>query len=157
VKPLPHRIFRILDTEPAIPSSGGAWPTTCMGRVTFSGVSFAYPTRSDVQVLQDFNLTVEPNQTVALVGTSGSGAVVVFFRLGNSCVAGVQNEDGTCALVDGSTTICGRYDRVVNDVLSYVLVCVTYCRQVYCAVPAGALLRRGSWLGDGGRRRYSAD
>jgi ABC-type multidrug transport system fused ATPase/permease subunit len=84
VKPLPHRIFRILDTEPTIPSSGGAWPTTCMGRVTFSGVRFAYPTRSDVQVLQDFNLTVEPNQTVALVGTSGSGAVVVLFLV--SCV-----------------------------------------------------------------------
>jgi ATP-binding cassette subfamily B (MDR/TAP) protein 1 len=50
-----------------------------MGRVAFSGVSFAYPTRSDVQVLQDFNLTVEPNQTVALVGTSGSGASVVLF------------------------------------------------------------------------------
>jgi ABC-type bacteriocin/lantibiotic exporter with double-glycine peptidase domain len=67
-----------------------------MGRVAFSGVSFAYPTRSDVQVLQDFNLTVEPNQTVALVGTSGSGAVVVLcclLRLGVSCVADVRNED----------------------------------------------------------------
>jgi ABC-type multidrug transport system fused ATPase/permease subunit len=50
-----------------------------MGRVAFSGVSFAYPTRSDVQVLQDFSLTVEPNQTVALVGTSGSGALTVLF------------------------------------------------------------------------------
>jgi ABC-type glutathione transport system ATPase component len=65
--------------------------------VAFSGVTFAYPTRSDVQVLQDFNLTVEPNQTVALVGSSGSGALVgaVFgvLRLGVSCVAGVRNED----------------------------------------------------------------
>lgn len=66
------RIFRILDTEPAIPS-GGIWPSSCAGRVAFSDVTFAYPTRPDVAVLQGFDLTVEPDQTVALVGTSGSG------------------------------------------------------------------------------------
>jgi ATP-binding cassette subfamily B protein len=68
-----HRIFRILDTEPAIPTSGGIWPASCTGRVEFRGVTFEYPTRRDVQVLRDFDLTVEPNQTVALVGSSGSG------------------------------------------------------------------------------------
>lgn len=67
------RIFKILDTEPTIPTSGGIWPAQCTGRVNFENVSFTYPTRADVSVLKNFSLTVEPKQTVALVGTSGSG------------------------------------------------------------------------------------
>ena len=71
------RIFRIIDTQPSIPTTGGLWPTRCEGKVTFSQVNFTYPTRSDVPVLTDFSLTVEPNQTVALVGASGSGNIFV--------------------------------------------------------------------------------
>ncbi len=67
------RIFHILDTEPSIPTSGGMWPVSCEGRVVFQDMRFTYPTRSDIAVLKDFNLVVEPNQTVALVGSSGSG------------------------------------------------------------------------------------
>lgn len=42
------------------------------GRITFSNLSFKYPT-SQQFVLQDINLDVEPGQTVALVGRSGAG------------------------------------------------------------------------------------
>lgn len=38
------------------------------GHVALENVSFAYPSRSDVQVLKDFSLVVRPNATVALVG-----------------------------------------------------------------------------------------
>ncbi len=43
------------------------------GRVSFRDVHFSYPTRQDQRVLDGFNLTVEPGQTVALCGASGSG------------------------------------------------------------------------------------
>ncbi|KAA3676934.1 ATP-binding cassette, subfamily B (MDR/TAP), member 1 [Paragonimus westermani] len=43
------------------------------GNVRFEGVRFAYPTRPDLTVLNDFNLTLQSGQTVALVGVSGSG------------------------------------------------------------------------------------
>lgn len=42
------------------------------GRITFSNLSFKYPT-SQQFVLQDIDLDVEPGQTVALVGRSGAG------------------------------------------------------------------------------------
>lgn len=41
------------------------------GKIEFSQVSFGYD--SNLQVLQDINLLIEPYQTVALVGKSGSG------------------------------------------------------------------------------------
>jgi ATP-binding cassette subfamily B protein len=42
------------------------------GRITFEGVSFAYP-GTDRQVLRDIDLEVEPGEVVALVGRSGAG------------------------------------------------------------------------------------
>ncbi|XP_074575701.1 putative ABC transporter B family member 8 [Curcuma longa] len=43
------------------------------GEVEFEGVQFAYPSRPEAAVLRDFSLRVPAGQTVALVGTSGSG------------------------------------------------------------------------------------
>lgn len=41
--------------------------------ITFQDVSFAYPTRRKVQVLDKVNLTFESSKTTAIVGPSGSG------------------------------------------------------------------------------------
>ncbi|XP_010915424.3 putative ABC transporter B family member 8 [Elaeis guineensis] len=43
------------------------------GEIKFESVQFAYPSRPDSLVLKNFNLEVPAGQTVALVGTSGSG------------------------------------------------------------------------------------
>ena len=43
------------------------------GRVEFKNVSFAYPQRLDVPVLQDVSFSILKNQTVAVVGPSGAG------------------------------------------------------------------------------------
>ena len=42
------------------------------GRVEFKNIWFRYPSRRKA-ILRNFNLTIEPNQSVALVGHSGSG------------------------------------------------------------------------------------
>jgi ABC-type multidrug transport system fused ATPase/permease subunit len=65
-----------MDRTPAIDalSDAGATPASVAGRVEFRNVQFHYPTRPDAPVYTDFCLTVEPGQTVALVGGSGSGA-----------------------------------------------------------------------------------
>ncbi|MBL8917889.1 MAG: ATP-binding cassette domain-containing protein [Myxococcaceae bacterium] len=68
-----ERVFELLHRTPAIPSSGGATLPAVKGAVTFSHVHFAYPARADVKVLEDFNLSLEPGEIVALVGPSGAG------------------------------------------------------------------------------------
>ncbi|KAF5373490.1 hypothetical protein D9615_009430 [Tricholomella constricta] len=41
--------------------------------ITFSNVQFAYPSRPDVLVLRNVNLSITPGESVAIVGASGSG------------------------------------------------------------------------------------
>lgn len=68
-----ERIFEVLDTEPDIADRPGATRLRrCMGRVEFEGVGFAYP-GTDEGVLRDISLVVEPGETLALVGVTGSG------------------------------------------------------------------------------------
>jgi len=43
------------------------------GEIEFKNVWFKYPSRPDMDVLKDISFTVEPGQTVALVGPSGGG------------------------------------------------------------------------------------
>lgn len=89
------KIFEIIDREPA-QSEGQVDPGDCRGKVEFQGVSFAYVTRPDQQVLKKVSFTAEPNQVVALVGQSGSGK--------SSCVSLLQRlydcQEGTVKIDD---------------------------------------------------------
>lgn len=68
-----ERVFELIDREPSIPLEGGEKPSHLEGKVEFEHVSFAYPTRPDVTVLDGVHLSIEPGQVVALVGHSGAG------------------------------------------------------------------------------------
>ena len=41
--------------------------------LVFEDVNFTYPSRNDVEVLQNINLDIQKGQTIAIVGHSGSG------------------------------------------------------------------------------------
>jgi len=43
------------------------------GKVVFKDIRFHYPQRPDVEVLKSISLSAEPNETIALVGSSGAG------------------------------------------------------------------------------------
>ncbi|CAN0000823.1 unnamed protein product, partial [Choristocarpus tenellus] len=69
------RIFAIVDRKPAIDPTdeGGSKMPDIKGSIELRNVNFRYPARPEAKVFRDFNLTVEPGTTVALVGASGSG------------------------------------------------------------------------------------
>jgi ATP-binding cassette subfamily B protein len=67
------RSFDVLDQTPEIQSPPHAIELhSILGRVEFREVNFRYQGQKDY-ALQDINLSVEPNQIVALIGSTGSG------------------------------------------------------------------------------------
>lgn len=67
------RIFEILDTKNEVENKPGAIElTNVTGQVTFEDVSFRYFEHGE-PVLQDINFRAEPGQTIALLGSTGSG------------------------------------------------------------------------------------
>ena len=71
-----HRIFEVLDTKPEITDAPDAVALPDVtGRVDFNHVEFAYV--PGVPVLRDFDLHVEPGETIALVGHTGAGKTSV--------------------------------------------------------------------------------
>uniref|UniRef100_A0A667ZQB6 Mitochondrial potassium channel ATP-binding subunit n=1 Tax=Myripristis murdjan TaxID=586833 RepID=A0A667ZQB6_9TELE len=73
------RVFEYLALQPTIPVSGGGRIPyhSLTGRVDFMNISFSYPTRPGHQILKNFNLTLPPSKTVAIVGESGGGKSTV--------------------------------------------------------------------------------
>ena len=66
------RIFELLDIEPEIKDSPQAIEMPPVkGEIKFHQVSFAY--EPSVEVLHDIDLTVNPGETVAIVGRTGAG------------------------------------------------------------------------------------
>jgi ATP-binding cassette subfamily B protein len=78
-----ERIFQLLDTEPqVINRTGAAALPVIRGQVRFEQVSFRYETTSeDRWVLDNVDFAVEPGQTVALVGHTGSGKTSIISLL----------------------------------------------------------------------------
>ena len=68
------RIWDLIDREPLIPVTGGNVPSkTPRGDVSFHNVSFAYPSRPDINIMRGLTLNIPPNTVVAVVGESGCG------------------------------------------------------------------------------------
>ncbi len=70
------KIFELLDTEPEMVDSPGAYPLPSIrGEIRFDHVTFTYRTEDDehVNALTDVDLVVPPGQTLALVGATGAG------------------------------------------------------------------------------------
>src|SRR5690606_38843730 len=69
-----ERVFKVLDNPDFIPepATPGLAPAEAVkGKVEFDQVSFAYV--NDKYVLKDINFSIEPGETVAIVGHTGSG------------------------------------------------------------------------------------
>ena len=67
-----RRIFELLDTHPTIQLEGGETIAVLRGHLQLADITFAYPSRLGVPVLNGVSISIEPGQTVALCGASGS-------------------------------------------------------------------------------------
>ena len=76
-----QRLNEVLDSRPEIADRPGARAMErCRGRIEFRDVGFKYP-QSDEWILRHLNLTVEPGETVGIVGRTGSGKTSLAYLL----------------------------------------------------------------------------
>ncbi|MFZ1562499.1 MAG: ABC transporter ATP-binding protein [Saprospiraceae bacterium] len=66
-----ERVFKILDSKDFIANQGTNIPVKLHGKVEFRDVSFAYDEEN--YVLKNINFSIRPGETMALVGSTGSG------------------------------------------------------------------------------------
>ena len=66
------------------------------GEIEFKDVKFSYPQRNDIEVLKSVSFTIQPNQTFAIVGASGSGKTTI-----TNLLLGFYKSDVGQVLVDG--------------------------------------------------------
>ncbi|MCF8723989.1 ATP-binding cassette subfamily B protein [Nitrospina gracilis] len=71
-----ERIFELLDTEEDLPNPAQPKPLKKIeGRVEFENVWFAY--KNENYVLQDVSFSLEPGESLAIVGATGSGKTTI--------------------------------------------------------------------------------
>ncbi|MES2963953.1 MAG: ABC transporter transmembrane domain-containing protein [Bdellovibrionota bacterium] len=71
-----HRVFEIIEREPSFRDVGRSLDRV-RGDIRFDDVHFAYPTRSDLPVLNGLDLEIPSGQVAALVGSSGGGKTTI--------------------------------------------------------------------------------
>ncbi|XP_009148411.1 ABC transporter B family member 10 isoform X2 [Brassica rapa] len=66
-------VFELLDRRSQVVGDKGEELSNVEGTIELKGVHFSYPSRPDVTIFGDFDLTVPYGKSMALVGQSGSG------------------------------------------------------------------------------------
>lgn len=67
------RVMEIINCEPAIKSGTYNKETAIKGKVEFKNVSFAYPGMDNENVIENFNLVINPGETIGILGATGCG------------------------------------------------------------------------------------
>lgn len=76
-----ERLMELLDSESPVTSPSNplaAHVTRAGSAIKFENITFHYPSRPTQPALVDFNLSVAPGETIAIVGPSGAGKSTVF-------------------------------------------------------------------------------
>jgi len=114
-------VFAVLDQAPER-DTGNVSLQDVKGRIEFKDVTFNYPGH-EKQVLTDINFVVEPGQTVALVGRSGSGKTTIssllarFYEIetGRVEVDGISVQDCTLKSLRKQIAVVSQQVVLFND------------------------------------------
>lgn len=93
-----RRILNIINIENDLDQNLAGQSATVSGAITFENVSFGY-TSDGARVLQDASFVIEPGQTVAIVGQTGSGKSTI-----TKLINRTYDVDAGRVLVDGVDT-----------------------------------------------------
>jgi ATP-binding cassette subfamily B protein len=74
-----ERVFKVLDNEDYIKNEGTHAPENVRGKIDFELVTFGYT--PDQPVLRNVSFNVQPGQTIAIVGHTGSGKTTIISLL----------------------------------------------------------------------------
>jgi ATP-binding cassette subfamily B protein len=114
-----ERLLDLLNTEPEIaaPANPVPLPEPPRGEVRFENVRFNYPSRPDMPALNGLDLTVNPGETVALVGPSGAGKTTIVQLLLRfyDPTEGTVRLDGVDLRDTDPTAVRGRFALVAQD------------------------------------------
>lgn len=99
-----ERLHAIQITTPAITTASIArMPAAAPRNIHFNDVTFAYPTRPDINVFDKLQLTLELGQHIALVGPSGAGKSTFFdllLRFYDPTTGAVTLDDSDIRMLD---------------------------------------------------------
>jgi ATP-binding cassette subfamily B protein len=68
-----RRVMEVLDCDPVIKDGTKGADTEVKGKIEFKHVSFAYPGMGDEKIIDDFSLTINPGETIGILGETGCG------------------------------------------------------------------------------------
>lgn len=109
-----QRIFELLDRQPEVADKSNAVEMPGIkGQVRFQNVTFAY--QQGPTVLEDINFTVQPGQTLALVGPTGAGKTSIVNLLARFY------EPGAGKILIDDTDIAAVSQRSLHSQLGIVL------------------------------------
>lgn len=91
-----RRIREVLDEQPDIADTAAAPREVTRGGIEFRDVSFRYYKTSEEPVLRHVNLTIEPGETVGIIGSTGCGKTTLV-----SLIPRLYDTDEGEVLVDG--------------------------------------------------------
>ncbi len=119
-----ERIFEIVDQKARIvsPEHPKPLPAAREAALTFSRVSFAYPSRPEADVLKGVDLCINPGKTVALVGPSGAGKSTIASLIprfydptsGEICYGGVPLKDLSLSELRNEISVVAQQPQVFS-------------------------------------------
>ena len=90
-----EKLFKIIDYIPSIknaPKNEYSF-MKINGNIEFKNINFSYPTKKEVEVLNNFNLKIDPGMRLGIVGASGSGKSTIISLLQRLYNCGSSEEE----------------------------------------------------------------
>ena len=117
-------VFKVLDEKPE-QDTGTIELKQVTGAIEIKDLSFHYPGH-EKQVLKQINIKVEPGQTVALVGRSGSGKTTIssllprFYEIeqGEILLDGINTKDCTLDSLRAQMAVVSQHVVLFNDTIA---------------------------------------